>query len=401
MTSTPHTDFKSLGQLAALFFKLGVIGFGGPAAHIAMMEDEVVEKRKWIDRQHFLDLVGATNLIPGPNSTEMAIHVGYVRSGLAGLFIAGICFLFPAILITAFFAWLYVAFGDLPDVAPFLIGIKPVVIVIILNALWRLGKKAAKGWRLYVIGTIVLAAVLLGLGEVYALLLGGVLGMFWLKFSQKKPPAAGTSVAILFGLTAVIAMSVPLAEAVVAAAQAGSEQVPVTLTRLGLFFLKVGSILYGSGYVLIAFLEGELVNQWHWLTEQQLLDAIAIGQLTPGPVLSTSTFIGYVIAGMSGALIATIAIFLPSFLFVAILNPIVPRLRKIDWTAAFLDAINMSALALMVAVTLALVQTVMVTWQTWLIAVIAAVLIFKWKINAFWLVLGGSLLSWLLDLVIT
>ena len=395
-----HQDFNRLGELAKLFFKLGVIGFGGPAAHIAMIEDEVVKRRQWLTRSHFLDLIGATNLIPGPNSTEMAIHVGYTYGGWPGLIIAGVCFILPAVLITAAFALIYVEFGTLPQVAPLIYGIKPAVLAVILGAVWRLGKKAVKNRKLLIIGLGVAVLVFFGQNEVIALLLGGSLGMIWLRLSDKgNPPPEETAAIMAAGLTTSAALK--------ATAATGATVASVPLWQLGWFFLKVGSVLFGSGYVLLAFLEGGLVREHGWLTKAQLLDAIAIGQFTPGPVLSTSTFIGYLIAGFPGAVVATVAIFLPSFLFVVLLNPLVPRLRASKWASAFLDAVNVSSVALMGVVTLNLSQTTLIKpaaafsidWLAGLIAISAAVLAIRFQINAAWLVLGGALIGWLFSVL--
>jgi chromate transporter len=360
-----------LGKIALLFLKIGILGFGGPAAHIAMMEEEVVKRRDWMDKESFLDLVGATNLIPGPNSTEMAIHIGYILGKFPGLVVAGVCFIAPAVTITAFLAWIYITYGSLPQVAPLLAGIKPVVIAVIFQALWRLGKKAVKNRTLLAIALGVLGLLAIGFNEIIALLLGGIVGMFLLRRIAIAP-----------------ATSTP----------------PPTLMGLGLFFLKVGSVLFGSGYVLIAFLEGELVGGRGWLTRQQLLDAVAIGQFTPGPVLSTATFIGYQILGIPGAIVSTVAIFFPSFVFVLLLNPWIPKLRRSLWASAFLDAVNVSAVALMgaVVVTLAL--------ETWgqpyagfpvdiisiLLSVMAAVLLLLFQVNSTWLLLGGAVIGFLL-----
>ncbi|MDX1687817.1 MAG: chromate efflux transporter [Candidatus Promineifilaceae bacterium] len=390
-------------KLARLFFKLGIVGFGGPAAHIAMMEDEVVVRRDWMSREHFLDLVGATNLIPGPNSTEMTMHVGYTVAGAAGLVVAGASFILPAAVITGAFAWLYVRYGTLPQVEPLLFGIKPAVLAVILGAVWRLGKTAAKSRRLIVTGAAVTAMTLLGLNEVLALLVGGVGGALWLR-------ATGAPALSLLPLPAALASPQELverlgrrlagvvqtlgAERVAWLAQAPGAAPAVW--QLGLFFLLVGSILYGSGYVLVAFLEGWLVHDFGWLTQQQLLDAIAIGQFTPGPVLTTSTFIGYMLGGTAGAVVSTAAIFAPSFLFVLILNPWVPRLRESAWTAAFLDAVNASAVGLMAAVVISLGVTTLTSWQAWLIALAAAVLLLRWRVSAPWLVLGGAVVGWLI-----
>lgn len=376
-----------LGELVALFLKLGTLGFGGPAVHIGMMEAEVVGRRQWLSREYFLDLVGATNLIPGPNSTEMAIHLGFIRAGWAGLVVAGLCFILPAVLITAGLAWAYVEFGSLPQVAPFFYGIKPAVLAVILAAALRLGRTAVKGWRLGVVGVGVVVASLGGVNEVLALFAGGALGMLWLRLPNLKPQQRVWVLAALAGSAALGAAP---------AAGAAGTAVTVSLWKLGAFFLKVGAVLYGSGYVLVAFLEGGLVHDYAWLTRQQLLDAIAIGQFTPGPVLSTATFVGYLVAGAPGAGVATAAIFLPSFCFVAALNPLVPRLRRSPWTAAFLDAVNVSSIALMAAVTLKLAQFTLTAWPAWLIAAGAVALGVGWKVGPSRLILGGAVAGWAL-----
>lgn len=398
---------QRLGELARLFFKLGVIGFGGPAAHIAMMEEEVVKRRQWLTRSHFLDLIGATNLIPGPNSTEMAIHVGYSYGGIPGLFVAGICFILPAVAITAIFAWIYVAFGNIPQIDPLLYGIKPAVIAVIFGALWRLGKKAIKTRLLLAIGVGVAVLLLLGLNEVIALLVGGIIGAIVVRWGRKPPQSTVELVLGAVGIGTVLkAIAAPAAT------------IAPPLWRLGLFFLKVGCVLFGSGYVLIAFLEGEVVGN-NWLTQQQLLDAIAIGQFTPGPVLSTSTFIGYIIyaspadglfgniiEGLPGAIVATLGIFLPSFLFVALLNPLVPKMRNSPWTAAFLDAVNVSAVGLMAVVTLQLAIEILlfptetllllpVDWVALFIAILAGIALFRFRLNPAWLVLAGAIVGYI------
>lgn len=380
-----------LGEVAKLFLKLGIIGFGGPVAHIAMIEDEVVKRRQWLTREHFLDLLGATNLIPGPNSTEMAIHIGYIYAGWLGLIVAGVCFILPAVVITGVFAWIYVKYGTLPQVAPLLYGIKPAVLAIILNAIWGLAKKAVKTRQLLIIAVIVgVATFFWKVNEIIALLIGGFLGMLWLNGGNKNNSPGNQTNLLIAGLT------------IGATWQATSvSAVSVPLWQLGWFFLKVGSVLFGGGYLLVAFLQGGLVEEYGWLTQQQLLDAIAIGQFTPGPVLSTATFIGYVIAGMPGAIVATLGIFLPSFLFVAALNPLIPRLRASAWTRAFLDSVNVSAVALMVLTTLQLgVATLTIQKAPYMdfiasaIALISVILVLRYRINAVWLVLGGSLIGW-------
>jgi chromate transporter len=378
-------DNKSgVGEIAALFFKLGVIGFGGPAAHIAMMEEEVVKKRGWMSQEQFLDLVGVTSIIPGPNSTEMAIHVGYLRGGILGLLVAGLCFIFPAVAITTVFAWLYMSFGAVPQVAWLLYGIKPAVLAVILGALWRLGSKALKGWRLTFLGLAVMLISLTEFSAVIALLGGGLLGMLWLRMSQREdgPGQALVALPLVGSTTSMLAGVAPLGGP--------------SLVALGLFFLKIGAILYGSGYVLVAFLEEELVRQYAWMTQEQLLEAIAIGQFTPGPVLSTAAFIGYVVTGgkLSGALVAAGAIFLPSFVFVAALNPLLPKLRESAWVSAFLDAVNVCAVGLLAAVTLELGYLTLDDWPKYVIAVGAAILGLWRGVGAVWLVLGGAAVGW-------
>lgn len=390
-----------LSEIARLFLKLGIIAFGGPAAHIAMMEDEFVTRRSWIDRQHFLDLVGATNLIPGPNSTEMTMHVGYERAGWPGLFTAGSCFILPAVLITGGFAYLYVQYGSLPAVEPSLYGIKPAVIAVILGAVWKLGRKAVKGWRFAVMGTAVAAVVLGGVGEILALLGGAVLGTIWLLGTgYDSSKTASRLVPILFlqqraGTTSQIGAAADSAVGIAAGTAASAAG--ISLWKLFFFFLKIGAVLYGSGYVLVAFLEGGLVEDYGWITRAELLDAIAIGQFTPGPVLSTSTFIGYLIEGIPGAAVATLGIFLPSFFFVLILNPLIPRMRESVWLSAFLDAVNVAAVALMLAVTIQLGIGTLTSWPAWLIAGAAAVGVIAFRLNAAWLVLGGAVVGWLLS----
>ncbi len=387
---------KRLLEIAKVFLRLGIIGFGGPAAHIAMMEDEIVNRRHWLERSQFLDLIGATNLIPGPNSTEIAIHVGYLYGGIAGLFLAGFCFILPAVLMTAVLGWIYIQYGSLPQIAPILAGIKPIVIAIIIGALYRLGKKAIfKHDRSPILWTIAVGVVILlflGLNQIIALLLGGLLGAVLLLLTAKNK-----SMGMFVG-------GLSISSAIKTASVSATTAVTPSLWQLGLFFLKVGSILFGSGYVLIAFLQEELVDKYVWLTQQQLLDAIAIGQLTPGPVLSTSTFIGYVILGTPGAIVATIGIFLPSFCFVFALNPLIPKMRNSKITSAFLDAVNTSALALMAVVVLRLAQSTIVQPSFNLIyltlAVVASILVIKFKVNPVWLVLGGGLFSWILSVVL-
>ncbi|HBR21890.1 MAG TPA: chromate transporter [Nitrospiraceae bacterium] len=396
MNNNNQKNKNSIVELIKLFLKLGTIAFGGPAAHIAMMEEEVVRRRKWLTREHFLDLVGATNLIPGPNSTEMAIHIGYIRGGLLGLVVSGLSFILPAVIITCVIAWIYVRFGAIPEVAPFLFGIKPAVISVILVAVIRLGKTAAKNTQLVTIGFAVTLSSLMGINEVLALLCGGVAGIIlhWIKKSESKKVSLWI-ISLFSQLWGIFKDSD--AKAAVAVSVAGIAG--ISLWKLGLFFLKVGSVLYGSGYVLVAFLEGGLVKDYGWLTQQQLLDAIAIGQFTPGPVLSTATFVGYIVSGMPGAIVSTVAIFLPSFIFVLMLNPVIPRLRSSRIMSAFLDAVNISAIGLMAAVVVNLAGSTLTDWRTIFIAAGAAIAGIRFKLNAAWLVAGGAAAGWLLRVI--
>ena len=375
----------SLREVAWLFLKLGTIAFGGPAAHIAMMEDEVVRRRKWLSREQFLDLLGATNLIPGPNSTEMAIHVGYLRAGWPGLLVAGSCFILPAAIIVFGFAWVYVRYGSLPETARVLYGVKPVIIAIVLQALWALGRTAVKMKSLAVIGIAATLCAFLRVNELLVLFAAGVAVVILHTIVSGKRSQKPKSRSFLFPIA-------PLAF-IQAATAAGTS---VGLLPLFLFFLKVGSVLFGSGYVLLAFLRADLVERWQWLTNAQLLDAVAVGQVTPGPVFTTATFIGYLIAGPKGAIVATIGIFLPAFIFVAVSGPLVPRIRRSPIAAAFLDGVIVASLALMVVVTYELGKAALVDLPTIGLAAVSALLLVHWKINSAWLVLGGALIGFLI-----
>lgn len=360
----------ALREVTRLFLRLGFTAFGGPAAHIALFHDEVVKRRQWLSDQEFLDLLGATNLIPGPNSTEMAIHLGLKRAGWRGLVAAGLCFILPAVLIVLALAVLYVEYETTPAADWLLFGIKPVVLAVIGQALWALGKKALK--------TRVLALV--GLGA---------LGLFALGVNE---------LAIMFGLGAAYMLAVNaagLAPLIVlfstqAATAAGDPEKQVSLGQLFLVFLKIGGLLYGSGYVLVAFMQNDLVDRLGWLTQAQLLDAVAIGQLTPGPLFTTATFVGYVVAGLPGALIATLGIFLPAFLFVALLHRVLPRMRQSVWLGALLDGVNAAALGLMAGVTAVLARAAVVDWYTLGLALVAAVALLYYKVNSTWLIFGGA-----------
>lgn len=365
----------TLSEIAKVFFKLGCIGFGGPAVHIAMMEEEVVKKRRWISGEHFLDLVGATNLIPGPNSTEMTMHCGHERGGWKGLVVAGLCFIVPAVMITGVFAWAYQEYGDLPDVQPFLYGIKPAIISVIVALMISLGKKALKTTTLGIMGGIALVLTLLGVNEIIVLFGAGLLGVIILLL-QRKSSINAYSPGILF--------------------MAAGATASLTNWKLFWVFLKVGSILYGSGYVLFAFLDAELVATG-LLSKQQLIDAIAVGQFTPGPVFSAATFIGWQLGGLWGAIAATVGIFLPSFLFVAFLNPLIPRLRKSKVMSAFLDTVNIASVAIILAVAIEMGKETFLDWRTILIAVLGFVLTFHFrKLNSAFVVLGGAAMGYLL-----
>jgi chromate transporter len=369
-----------LAEVAALFLRLGFTAFGGPAAHIAIMHDEVVNRRKWLSDEEFLDLIGATNFIPGPNSTEMAIHIGYVRAGWRGLILAGVCFIAPAALIVLALAWLYVHFGTTPQAGWLLHGIKPVVIAIIIQALWTLGSKALKTSGLIVIGLIVFALYFLGVNEIVLLFACGLVFMFLSNFRRTRD---------LNPMSASLLGSLVLAQT----------SIPFSLPILFLTFLKIGAVLYGSGYVLLAFLRADFVLRLGWLTDQQLLDAVAIGQVTPGPLFTAATFIGYLLGGPSGALLATLGIFLPSFIFVAISNPLIPKIRNSSWTSSLLDGVNASALGLMAAVTVQLSISSLTDVYTLLIAIISVILLFRYKVNSTWLIGGGALAGFLISIL--
>lgn len=363
----------NLREVAKVFFKLGCIGFGGPAVHIAMMQDEVVTKRKWFSHEHFLDLIGATNLIPGPNSTEMTMHCGHERAGWRGLVIAGICFIFPAVIITSVFAWAYKQYGSLPEVAPFLSGIKPAILAVIVSAMVTLGQKTFKTIQLSIIGIACVVASLAGVNEIVVLFGAGGLGILYhiLKTSRNK------NFHSLFPLLVLQ---------------------PSNL-KLYLIFLKVGAILYGSGYVLFAFLDTELVKTGI-LSRQELIDAIAVGQFTPGPVFSAATFIGWQIGGLAGAVAATIGIFLPSFLFVALLNPLIPKLRTSAIMSSFLDTVNAASVSIILVVCVEMGKDSIQDWRGIVIAIAGFIITVLYKkINTAFIVLGGAILGYLLTMI--
>jgi chromate transporter len=365
-----------LAEVASFFLKLGLTAFGGPAAHIAMMHAEVVKRRKWLDDQRFLDLLGATQLIPGPNSTEMAIHLGFLRAGWIGLIVGGFCFILPAVLIVTVLAWAYVRFGSLPEVGSALYGIKPVIIAIILQALWDLGQKAVKGPLTAAVGLAVLALYFFGVNQI-ALLFAGGLAVTVGENLRRFGRGGAIGSLMLFAVSGSPAVAA----------------VPFSLPVLFLIFLKIGAVLYGSGYVLLAFLRADFVVRLGWLTDRQLLDAIAIGQVTPGPVFTTATFIGFLLGGMPGALAATLGIFLPSFIFVAVINPFIPRLRNSALTGALLDGVNVASLGLMAAVTWQLGRASLVDLPTIVTGLVSAGLLLRYRVNPTWLVLGGAMIG--------
>jgi chromate transporter len=366
----------SLMELARLFLKLGIVAFGGPPAHIAMMEDEVVSQRGWLTREQFLDFLGATNLIPGPNSTEMAIHVGRIRAGWLGLLVAGASFILPSAVMVTALAWAYVRFGSLPQVAGLLYGVKPIVIALIVQAVFKLAKTAVKSTWIAVVGVFAALGTALGVDQVAVLAGGGLLTglVYWLRSSRR------TSAKALFlsgsGFSAFAATS--------------SIAASFSRTALFLVFLKIGAILFGGGYVLVALIRSNLVAGLGWISERQLLDAIAMGQVTPGPLSTTATFIGYLLAGVPGAVIATVAIFLPAFSFVAMSGPLVPRLRQSPVAGAVLDGVNVAALALIAVVSWQLFRAAVVDWTTLVLAGVSFFLLFRYRVNSVWLMLGGA-----------
>jgi chromate transporter len=368
-----------LKEIALLFLKLGITAFGGPAAHIALMRQEVVIKRKWITEQHFLDLIGATNLIPGPNSTEMAIHIGQDRGGWKGLLVAGFCFIMPAVLITGCFAWLYKGYGHLPQVQPFIYGITPAIIAVIVAAIYPLAKKSLQTIELGIIGIAALLLSLMGYSEILVLFGAGFVAMGLAAIRLKRTNAT-LSFFPLFLL---------------------SDNAFTSPKNISLFlsFLKIGAILYGSGYVLFAFLDAELVQKGI-ISHRQLIDAIAVGQFTPGPVFSSVTFIGYQVNGISGAVISTIGIFLPSFLFVALLNPLVIKMRGSKLFAAFLNAVNVASIALILVVCYQLGKDSLADWRGVVIALASGIILLRFKqINSAFIVAGGSIAGYLLLLI--
>lgn len=368
-----------LKEVALFFLWMGATAFGGPAAYIAMMQREAVRRRHWLDDQSFLDLVGATNLIPGPNATEMALYLGLVRAGWLGYAVSGVLFIIPGMAATLALAWFYVTYGSLPQVGWVLYGVKPIVIAIVIQALWDLGRKAVKGTLTAVVGAAVITLYFLGFNEI-ALLFVGAAVVVLVHFLQRLPKGRFFALSLLPAL----AIPVPMLSASV---------VPFSQMTLFLTFLKIGAVIYGSGYVLFAYFNSEFVLHLGWPNHQQLLDSIAVGQITPGPVATSATFVGYLMGGWPSALLASLAFFLPSFFFVALISRFIPLLRKKWWSGAFLDGVNVSALGLMVGVAWTLGRAAIIDWFTIALAIVALVLVFRLKVNSAWLVVGGGILG--------
>jgi len=389
VTKTPQTSPRTLRDVASYFLKLGIVAFGGPAAHIAMMEEETVRRRHWLSREKFLDLMGAANLIPGPSSTELAIYIGYVQAGWVGLLLAGVCFILPAALIVTGLAWVYVEYGSLPQVVGLLYGVKPVIVAVVLQALWNLGRSAVRTKYLAMVGVGALALSVLGINPLFIIFgIGSVTGIGRWVVDEKKGGRPRL-------LTLCLLLLIPL---LAYAIQTGPKYVEPSSSTFGLWplfltFLKIGSIVFGSGYVLLAFLRTDLVASLHWITDAQLLDAIAIGQVTPGPVFTTATFIGFLLAGPVGAVIATVGIFLPAFVLVAISGPLIPRIRSSPVAGAFLDGVIVASLALMAFVTYELVMAALSDVITITICILSAILLIRYHVNSAWLVLFGAVIG--------
>jgi len=379
---SPNAGRRRWIEVGGLFLRLGLTSFGGPAAHTAMMHDEVVTRRGWVTDAEFLDLVGATNLLPGPNSTEMAIHLGRRRAGWAGFFAGGISFILPAMLIVIGLSALYVRAGSTPEAGRLLYGVKPVVIALLLQALLRLGQKSIRSGWAAAVGLAALAAYFAPVNEVLILVAGGAVLMLVANWRRLRATAGAAWLARL---------GAPVAGTLAAA--------PFTLPLMFLTFLKIGAVLYGSGYVLFAFLNADFVDRLGWITQQQLVDAIAIGQVTPGPLFTSATFIGYLLAGIPGALLATLGIFLPAFVFVAVAGPLIPRMRASPWAQPFLDGVVAASLGLMAAVTLDLGRSALTDPATVLTAAVALFLLLRFRINSTWVILGGAVAGLLVQAI--
>jgi chromate transporter len=385
MGETAEIREASLTEIAVVFLKLGTIAFGGPAAHLAMMEEEFVRRRQWMTRAEFLDRLATANLIPGPSSTEVAIFVGQLKGGWRGLVVAGCCFIIPAAVIVSLIAWTYVRFGSLPKVEGMLAAIKPAVVAIVIQALGKLGRTALPTALLAVVAALAAALSFVGVSPVLVLVFAGVLSA---ASSVMKNRLLGTSIGLpgFFGLPKIVA-------AVMGVAATGAA-FPVGLMLLFLSFLKIGSVVFGSGYVLLAFLQAEFVERLHWLTDKQLIDAIAVGQFTPGPVFTTATFIGYIVAGWAGAVVATVGIFLPGFVLVAVSGPLIPRLRRSAVAAAALDGVVAGSLALIAVVAWQLGRASIIDRATLIIFVASLIALLRFRINSAWLVAAAAVVGW-------
>jgi chromate transporter len=387
MAESSEIREASLGEIALVFLKLGTIAFGGPAAHLAMMEEEFVRRRQWITQAEFLDRLATANLIPGPSSTEVAIFVGQLKRGWRGLIVAGCCFIIPAAVIVSAIAWAYVRFGSLPRVEGILRAIKPAVVAIVIQALWKLGRTGVRTTLLAVIAVLATVLSFLGVSPLLVLVFAGVVSAAALTMKNRLMGAGVFGLEKIVGLPKIVAG--PMAVAAVGAA------VPVGLARLFWSFLKIGSVVFGSGYVLLAFLRTEFVEHLHWLTDKQLMDAVAVGQFTPGPVFTTATFIGYVVAGWAGAVVATVGIFLPGFVLVAVSGRLIPRLRRSAVAAAALDGVVAGSLALMAVVTWQLGKASIVDWTTLAVFSVSLIALLRFRVNSAWVVAAAAVVGWI------
>ena len=374
-TTSAARGTSRLGEIAQAFLRLGFTGFGGAAAHIAMMEQEFVQRRKWLTREDFVDRVGAVSLLPGPSSTELAIYLGELRGGLAGLLIAGCSFILPSAVMVGFLAWVYQKYGSAPEIGALLYGVKPVVVALIVQAVWSLGRVAVKSKELALLALVVLGLATTQVSAVALLIGTGVAWVVAERFAGRQASGKSAGAALVQGSAAAASISLP------------------SVVGVFLYFLKVGAVLFGSGYVLLAVLRADLVEHLHWLTENQLLDAIAVSQGTPGPFFTVATFVGYVIAGWKGAALATLGMFLPAFVFVAVTARYLPKLRKSPMAGTFLDGVNAAAVALMAFVGWQFARETMLSATPIVMAAVAAVLVMRFRVNSAWLVLGGALVG--------
>ena len=395
MTESTEIREASLGEIALVFLKLGTIAFGGPAAHLAMMEEEFVRRRRWITHEEFLDRLATANLIPGPSSTEVAIFVGQLKRGWRGLIVAGCCFIIPAALIVSAIAWAYVRFGSLPKAEGVLYAIKPAVVAIVIQALGKLGRTGVRTTLLAVIAALAAVLSLLGVSPVLVLVFAGLVSAA--AFTMKnRLMGAGVGLQKIVGLQK--AVGLPKVVAGATAVVAVGTAFPVGLARLFLSFLKIGSVVFGSGYVLLAFLQTEFVERLHWLTDKQLIDAVAVGQFTPGPLFTTATFIGYVVAGWMGAVVATVGIFLPGFVLVAVSGPMIPQLRRSAVAAAALNGVVAGSLALMAVVAMQLGKASIVDWKTLIVFGVSLIALLRFRVNSAWVVAAAAVVGWVVGM---